>query len=504
MLSRLGPLTILCVLVLASVTKAQEGDAVVTPPDDEARDDEAPVEPALPAEAEHGAALEVAEPADEVAAEDPPPPADGPIEPPPVPPVLTDEPLEEDPDRLDEEEEGVLLAFEPGEGVLISTPDHRFEMNIRSRGMLLFTFEVPAPDASGARPDPGFDLDVRRARVTIQGRLFDPDVRYRLQLAIAPRDMMETTYAEANSSGSFGAPGTPQRSPLLDWYVELRHLRELHVRVGQFIVPYNRHRVTSSSSLQLVDRSLASSEFNLDRDLGIQLYSPDVGGMGWLRYYAGLFMNEGRDGLFGADLGFLWVARLEVLPLGLFNDYSEGDIEASSAPHLSIGASYVFANQGHLTQSTIGRLASDGGTFDYHNVEIDAVLQWHGFSLLSEVMFRQGWHRAGPVTVTPDSTLVPRNGMGWFAQAGYLLPDTPVEIAARYGFTLPLFSGAQASPVTPRSELGAGVNLYFHRHAFKLQLDYFHLWDDAPGAPAGGAPFEVAEERVRVMFQASL
>lgn len=501
MLARPGPLTILCVLTLASVTKAQDGDTEVTSPvgtapEETADTDEREVESEVESEAEseveseadHGGALEA--------------PAE--MEALPVPPVL-DTPAEVEPDRLDEEEEGVLLAFEPGEGVLISTPDHRFEMNIRSRGMLLFTLEVPEPDASGARPDPGVDLDVRRARVTIQGRLFDPNVRYRLQLAIAPRDMLETTYAEANSSGAFGTLGAPHRSPLIDWYVESRHLRELHVRAGQFIVPFNRHRVTSSSSLQLVDRSLASSEFNLDRDLGIQLYSPDVGGMGWLRYYAGLFMNEGRDGLFGADLGFLYVARLEVLPLGLFDDYSEGDIAASSAPHLSIGASYAFANQGHLTQSTIGRLASDGGTFDYHNVEIDAVLQWHGFSLLSEVMFRQGWHRAGPIAVTPDSTMRARNGMGWFAQAGYLLPDTPVEIAARYGFTLPLFdSPTETSPVSARSELGAGVNLFFHRHAFKLQLDYFHLWSDAPGGPAGGAPFEVGEERVRVMFQASL
>jgi hypothetical protein len=501
MLSRFGPLTIVCVLALTSVTKAQEGDAVVTEP----VDGSVAVDSEVPAEAEHGGALEVVEPTEGHESETPAvgTPLETSVEALPVPPVLHEDVLETDPDRLDEEEEGVLLAFEPGEGVLISTPDHRFEMNIRSRGMLLLTFEVPEPDATGARPDPGVDLDVRRARITIQGRLFDPDVRYRLQLAIAPRDMLETTYAEVNSSGSFGTLGAPHRSPLIDWYVELRHLRDLHVRVGQFIVPYNRHRVTSSSSLQLVDRSLASSEFNLDRDLGIQLYSPDVGGLGWLRYYAGLFMNEGRDGLFGADLGFLWVARVEVLPFGLFNDYSEGDIEPSHAPHLSVGASYAFANQGRLTQSTIGRLASDGGTFDYHNVEIDAVLQWHGFSLMSEVMFRQGWHRAGPVTVTPDSTLIPRNGMGWFAQAGYLLPGTPVEIAARYGFTLPLFD-MQDSPVSADSELGAGVNLFFHRHAFKLQLDYFHLWADAPGGPSGGAPFEVAEERVRVMFQASL
>lgn len=479
--------TLVCCWVVASVTHAQVSDGTVT--------DQPAEEGASPEES----AAEVP-PAGEVVPEAPPVSSEPSalVDGLPVPAPLPSDPVE-DPEPLDEEEDAVLLAFEPGEGVLISTPDHRFEMNIRSRGMLLMTFEVPEPDGTGARPDPGFDLDVRRARITIQGRLFDPHVRYRLQLAIAPRDMLETTYAEAANSGSFATLGAPHRSPLLDWYVELQHLRELHVRVGQFIVPYNRHRVTSSSSLQLIDRSLASGEFNLDRDLGIQLYSPDVAGMGWLRYYAGLFMNEGRDGLFGGDLGFLWLARVELLPLGLFNDYSEGDIEGGTTPRLSIGASYAFANQGHLTQSTIGRLVSDGGTLDYHNFEVDAVFMWHGFSLLTEFMYREGWHRPGPLMVTPDSTMLPRNGVGWFAQAGFLIPETPVEIAARYGFNVPI----GGSPVAARSELGAGVNLFFHRHAFKLQLDYFHLWDDAP-TTTGGAAFENGEERIRVMFQASL
>jgi phosphate-selective porin OprO/OprP len=418
----------------------------------------------------------------------------------PTPALLTTS-APEDADPVDEEGEGVLLAFEPGEGVLISTPDHRFEMNIRTRGMLLFTVDVPEPDATGNRADPHLDLDVRRARISIQGRLFDPHVRYRLQLAIAPRDMLETTYAEAGNSGSFAVAGAPRRSPLLDWYLELQHLRELHVRVGQFIVPFNRHRVTSSSSLQLVDRSLSSGEFHLDRDLGIQAYSPDVGGLGWLRYYAGVFMNEGRDGLFGGDLGLLYVGRVEVLPLGLFNDYSEGDLDRSSTPRLSVGVGYAFAHRSHLTQSTVGQPISDGGTIDSHNAEVDAVFLWQGLSLLSEVQLREGWHHAGDPTVTPDATMRARRGVGWFGQAGFLLPDVPVEIAARYGFTLPTGPRGE-SPVAARSELGAGVNVYFHRHALKLQLDVFHLWDDAPGA--NGAAFERGEQRVRVMLQASL
>lgn len=423
----------------------------------------------------------------------------------PTPEPVVELPTETPEAPAEEEEEEVLLAFEPGEGVLIATPDHRFEMNIRSRGMLLLTFEVPEADDMGVRPDPGFDLDVRRARINIQGRMFEREIRYRLQLAVAPRDMLETSFADVANSGSFSTLGAPHRSPLLDWYVEFQQLRELHVRVGQFIVPYNRSRVVSSSSMQLVDRSLASGEFNLDRDLGVQLYSPDFMGMGWLRYYLGVFANEGRDGLFGADLGLMYVARLEVLPFGVFNDYSEGDVERGETPRLSIGASYAFLDDSHLVQGTLGRVPNDAGTFDFHNFEIDVAFLFHGFSFYSELMWREGTHTMGPTMVDPttDRTIVPRNGMGWYAQAGIVLPETPVELAARYGFVRPL--GA-ASAAAERSELGGGVNVYIHRHAFKLQLDYFHLWDDSPGELYDGnsTAFERGEERVRVMFQASL
>lgn len=292
------------------------------------------------------------------------------------------------------------------------------------------------------------------------------------------------------------------RSPLLDAILDFQFLREMFVRVGQFVLPFNRSRVISSSSMQLVDRSLANAEFNLDRDVGIDIRSLDFAGLGWLRYYAGVYTNEGRDSLFSADLGLLYLARLEILPLGLFDDYTEGDLARSSSPHLSIGASYAFSDRAHLDRITLGSQVGDGGTFSYHSAEVDMLFTYSGFSFMSEFMWRDGWHVAGTGMGMAGNTV--RRGVGWYAQAGFLVPDTDFEIAARYGFTVPIQSSGfgTGSGTAERSEVGIGLNYYFHRHAYKLQLDAFRLWDDVDGSD--GAAFQHGETRIRLQLQVSI
>lgn len=414
---------------------------------------------------------------------------------PPAAAVL-DEPIESSPaEDLDDEAEdpAIGVTFEPGEGVLISTADHRFEMNIRARAMLMATTEVPEEalqmDGSYQRADPGVDFSVRRARVSFQGRIFDPHIRYKIQLALAPADLQENLVGLT-------------RSPLLDAYFDFQFLREAFFRVGQFVLQYNRSRVVSSSSMQLVDRSLANAEFNLDRDVGLDIRSLDFAGLGWLRYYAGVFTNEGRDSLFPPDLGLLYVVRLEVLPLGLYNDYSEGDLDRTTTPRLSIGVSYAFSDRAHLNRITLGAIPGDGGAFSYHNAEADLAFSYAGFWLTSEVMWRDGWHAPGPDMGTGNNTV--RRGLGWYLQVGYLLPMADLEIAARYGFTTPITSSSfgMGSGVAERSELGGGLAYYFHRHAYKIQVDAFHLWGDADFSD--GAAFGHGETRIRLQLQLTI
>ena len=85
--------------------------------------------------------------------------------------------------------------------------------------------------------------------------------------------------------------GIPRRAPLFQWFGAFTRLRHANIQAGFFFVPYARQRMQPIPRLQMVDNSSASYEFTLDQDIGVQVSSPDVAGLGKLRYYAGVFMG---------------------------------------------------------------------------------------------------------------------------------------------------------------------------------------------------------------------
>lgn len=383
------------------------------------------------------------------------------------------------------EEPDVSLDFRMGRGLVIATGDRQFQLGIRPRVQFLGT--LAAEDAGG---DPELGLEIRRARLVFEGHFLGSENRFKLELAFSPRDMAMTEI-----DGTL----VPTRSPLLDFYYESRHLRDLGLRVGQYKVPYNRERVISSGNLAMVDRSIANGEFNMDRDVGLDIRSLDFLGLGLFRYYAGVYTAEGRDGFRMDDLGLMYLGRIEVLPFGMFDDYEMVDFDREERARLSIGVSYSFVDEAPGNRGIIGNLPRDGGTTDYHNLEADLLFQYAGFSFMSEWFWREGRREGGDAIDdmgNPIPVEAPRNGIGWFAQAAYLVPEIDFEVAARYGRIDPI-GDATATSLGEQGELGIALSYYFEGHAYKLQADYFHLWRDHSAMDQG-------EERVRLQLQASL
>ena len=190
------------------------------------------------------------------------------------------------------------------------------------------------------------------------------------------------------------------------------------------------------------------------------------------------------------------MGRLELLPFGNFDDYVEGNCERQSEPRLSLGVGYAFADNAPRIRGILGSTPTDGGTSDYHVVTADAVFMMGGFSFHTESILRTGRRNPGDL-VDESGQAMPvegaRNGIGWFAQAGYLLPNVDLEISARYGLLRAI--GADSS-MPQRNELGAGIGYYILGHGTKVQLDAFRLWDES--MTQGG------DTRVRLSFQATL
>ncbi len=370
---------------------------------------------------------------------------------------------------------GVRVDAAYGKGITVGSSDGDIELNLRARVQVQGAFETNAPQPGGEREPVDTAFLVRRMRLVLQGHALARRVRYYFQLGLSTRDMEPDLLV-----------------PVRDAYVEWLDLRDASVRAGQMKVPFSRERVISSSALALVDRSNVNAEMNLDRDVGVQLFSRDLLGTGGLlRYNAGVFGGDGRNRI-SERAGLLWAARVEALPLGDFDDYVEGDLERTHKLGLSIGIATAYNQSTKRSRSTLSDTYTTG-TVDYRHAVADLHAKWRGFSLLAEVHYRKGdkpivgerSDRSGEAAVERS-----RSAVAYLVQVGATIASH-WDASIRYGEVRPLEGGA----VYRDREVGGGVGFYPRGHNLKIQLDYFHLIRDAATSA------DVETDRVRIQTQ---
>jgi len=370
------------------------------------------------------------------------------------------------PDPPDEEplsSQGVFGQVEVkaglGKGFTIGTLDDSFSLNIRARIQIRFTQGIVDGGDDDGLEDSYQGFQVRRARLVFQGHAFTRDVTYYIQLGFSNLDTERDVESVV-------------RDAWLNWAI----LRDVQLRMGQQKVFFNRQRMISSSALQFPDRSIVQNELTLDRDVGIVVHSPDLGGMdGLLSYALGVYGGDGRNRV-ASGPGLLVGARFQVAPFGKFDDLVEADLDRSEKPRLAIAAAAAYNEDSHRTRSTHGGTyqGSPRDTTDFSHLEADLHFKWSGLSILSEVLYRDASDPA-VIRTTPTVLVEPtRSGWGWFFQSGYMLTEK-LEVAARHGELYPL-GGLTAIQVS--RETGVASSYYFHRHDLKVQADYFYLWND--------------------------
>lgn len=373
----------------------------------------------------------------------PPPPRTTapPVPPPPPPPIVT---------------------AKPGEGLVVNA-GRVFSISVRGRAQVRYALVTDGTDLS-------HELTARRARLLVSGHLVSPHVRYNLHVGFSDQDFER---------------GNP--SPLYDAWLELTHLRDLNLRVGQFLVPFTRQRTISAFFLQMVDRPGPIFELNLDRDVGIMLSSSDLGGLnGRFGYRLFVGMGDGRNRAAG-NAGLLYAFRFDLKPFGGFDDTTETDLERLPRPRLAVGLGAAY---NHDSVRALGTRGADYalGTFDTVHGSCDVMLKVGGFTLMVEAVLR--WARRARLTGTDAMGRRveewSRSAWGYFAQVGYVFPR-PVELAVRYGRLVALdpTDPALVQHVAQRGqEAGASLSFYIAAHVLKLQGDYFYLFGDDPAAGA--------------------
>jgi len=350
------------------------------------------------------------------------------------------------------------IFFRMGKGLMFRSKDGIFAFRLRVRGQFRWAGDFYADGAAEQA------FQVRRARLVFAGNMGKHN-HFKVELAMSPRDMGLDDVR--GPDGGILFERTVSQVPVLDWYAYFTYLRDFEVRAGQKKVPFSRQRVVSSGNQQFVDRSIVNGEFNLDRDLGIEFRSEDVGGLGLLRYRVGFGMGEGRNLSDSAEeiLGFdfLYHARIDILPNGLFSDYREVDFDRSNRFRIAMGFGYAFLQDPRFEKGILGEVISPEWrpVWSQHGV-FDGMMKIAGVSMVWEYQLR-----------TFDRSVIARNGWGLNLQLGYLVPKSGFEVATRYALIRPM---GVRSNLLPSNELLGALNYYVAQHALKLQLDVGQVW----------------------------
>lgn len=311
---------------------------------------------------------------------------------------------------------------------------------------------------------PDHNFIVRRARLKFSGFAYNPKVKYKIELGLTNRDVSGANQFNRN---------TPRI--ILDAVVMWNFAENFELWAGQTKLPGNVERVVSSANLQLVNRSLLNSRFNIDRDLGVQLrHKTKLSGNFLMREKLAISQGEGRNVTEGNIGGLQYTGRLELLPFGAFKskgDYKQADLKREPTPKLMVAATYNYNNNGVRERSGLGSymFRSDESLYetDMTTVFIDAMFKYKGFSFMGEYARRDA---KNPIAldidnVTPTGDIV-LTGNALNAQAGYLFKSN-YEVVGRY--TTLTYDAVTGS--LPQEQYTLGASKYVVGHKLKIQSD---------------------------------
>lgn len=312
---------------------------------------------------------------------------------------------------------------------------------------------------------PEHNFIVRRARLKFDGFAYSPKLKYKIELGLSNRDISGANQFNRN---------TPRY--ILDAVIMWSFAQNWELWAGQTKLPGNVERVVSSANLQLIDRSLLNSRFNIDRDLGIQLrHKTNLGGDFLMREKLSVSQGEGRNVSEGNLGGLQYTARLEFLPFGKFQskgDYSQSDLKREQKPKLMMGFTYNFNQDAVRERGFAGdyMIISDDPLelyqTDQTTIFADAMFKYKGFSFMGEYAKRTADSPSIDIDLDGDADFTVLTGNALNLQAGYLFKSN-YEIAGRY-------TGTNYESITnryPERQYTLGVNKFIVGHKLKVQSD---------------------------------
>jgi hypothetical protein len=286
------------------------------------------------------------------------------------------------------------------------------------------------------------------------------------------------SFSEAYSFGPFGGIGVEDfDAPAREAWIEYEAAPAFAIRMGLLKTAATRQLMTAPELQQFVDISMASSYIgqlmpgytDRNRDYGIMVHGV-LGCDGEISYMATVTNGDGpvhRNVIdpFTSD-NLAYSARVNWDFLNHIG-YEEGAVRQSSCEwYGSVGAwGHYYADAlSHRPFTKFANRLAWG---------VDLSLGYGGWSFTAAY---------NDLTWDESDLGIDAQGSSWFAQLGYLFPDTAWEVAVRYSQYSheDAFLGATQFGAT---EWAAAVNFYVDGHADKLTLDaaFIQAEDDGNG-----------------------
>jgi len=349
----------------------------------------------------------------------------------------------------------------------VMSKDSSWSMKFGMRIQSLYEGEWSINDSTGFGQGTSNFL-IRRARLKFGGHAFSPKLQYKIELGLSNRDL-----GKADSRTNF-APRM-----ILDAVVKWNFYKNFTLWAGQTKLPGNRERVVSSANLQLVDRSLLNSYFNIDRDMGMQLRHHFTLGKNFLiREIISVAQGEGRNLVQDNLGGMQYTGRLEFLPMGSFaskGDYVGGATKFEETPKLALGIAFDYNDRSVKTRANQGSYMSYDtdldGTIDGYfmsstsTIFADMMFKYKGFSMMVEYAWRDA-DKVNHEIINDDLSVTTASvsvGSGVNVQAGYNFKKN-WEIAGRF---------TQIAPTgkSQYEQYTLGLSKYVVGHKLKVQSD---------------------------------
>jgi hypothetical protein len=328
-----------------------------------------------------------------------------------------------------------------GKGIRVVARDSSFYMQFRFRMQPNYT-GFYTEGVNGSDGEYIERWSIRRSRLKLDGWAFTTKLVYKFEYDLVGNYIRDAV-VKWNFAGNFKL-----------WF-------------GQAKLPGNFQRVVSSQSMQLVDRSLTNNQFNIDRDVGVQLhhtFKVGVSKFNWAACY-----SQG-DGIIyqGPSTGGDITARFEALPLGPFTnkgDQYEADLAREKRLKMLVGATYDRNMHAFQDRGQWGRILDEER--DLESWFVDVMAKYRGVFLLLEYAQKHAVN-GSPAIVDSSGTVTASfiTGSGYNIQGGYLFKSN-WEVSGRYS----TYEPDARNDRPPRTESTVGVSRYILGHNLKVQMD---------------------------------